>query len=322
MTTYTSIQKVAYTSIQKVTVQKVTVSTLLFILTLVILPYYTEGDQRIYQEIYNYLPDFDLVEGFILYTLNLSSQEFSHFLLAWLVSPYVNHTIFIAILNWVFTYVVLSLFQKWGASFSISVTILFTNYYLLVLYFPAERLKFGFLFLALSLIHANSKKSFIFLTLALISHVQTIIFYICLFFSYLVKTLRSKRLPKLIFVLPFILAIPLYFMSDQLILKFLAYSSAGGGIAGLWKLAVFFLLSIYYSKDKVETTSLFLPLFFAVFLVGGERVNLFGYFLFLYYGLQFKGGRNYGVGITSVYYAYGSLIFIFNIFQYGTAFPT
>ena len=97
MTTYTSIQKVAYTSIQKVTVQKVTVSTLLFILTLVILPYYTEGDQRIYQEIYNYLPDFDLVEGFILYTLNLSSQEFSHFLLAWLVSPYVNHTIFIAI---------------------------------------------------------------------------------------------------------------------------------------------------------------------------------------------------------------------------------
>ena len=91
-------------------------------------------------------------------------------------------------------------------------------------------------------------------------------------------------------------------MSDQLILICLAYSSASGGIAGLWKLAVFFLLSMYYAEDKVESTSLFLPLFVAVFLVGGERVNLFGYFLFLYYGLQFKGGRNYGVGITSVYW--------------------
>tara|TARA_B110000438_G_C15761922_1_gene627728 strand:+ start:353 stop:1318 length:966 start_codon:yes stop_codon:yes gene_type:complete len=319
MTTHTSIQKVTYTSIRKVTVQKVTASALIFILSLVILPYYTEGDQGVYREVYKYLPEFDLLDGFIFYTLNLSSSELTHFLLAWLASPYLNHDMFIAIFNVVFAYAVLSLFQKWGASFPISVTILFTNYYLLVLYFPAERLKFGFLFLALSLINTNSKKFFIFLFFAFISHIQTIIFYICLFFSYLVKTLRSKKLPKLIFVLPLILAIPLYLMSDQLLLKFLAYASAGG-IEGLWKLAVFFLLSIYYSKDKVETTSLFLPLFFAVFLLGGERVNLFGYFLFLYYGLQFKGGRNYGVAITSVYYAYASLILIANIIQYGTGF--
>ena len=141
MTTYTSIQKVAYTSIQKVTVQKVTVSTLLFILTLVILPYYTEGDQRIYQEIYNYLPDFDLVEGFILYTLNLSSQEFSHFLLAWLASPYVSHDIFIAFFNGIFAYAILSLFQKWGASFPISVTIIFTNFLVLIYHSQYQKLK-------------------------------------------------------------------------------------------------------------------------------------------------------------------------------------
>lgn len=320
MTSYASTQEVAYPSIQKVTVQKITAATLIFLLSLLILPYYTGGDQRIYIDVYNYLPDFDLLEGFIFYTLNLTSQEFTHFFLAWLASPYISHTLFISIFNWFFAYVVLSLFQKWGASFSISVTILFTNYYLLVLFFPAERLKFGFFFLALSLIYANSKKFFIFLPLAFISHVQTFIFYISLFFSHIVKTLRSKKLPKIIFVLPLILPIPLYFMSDQILNKFSAYSDQGG-IFGMWKLTVFFLLAIYYSKDKVEAASLFLPLFFAVFLIGGERVNLFGYFLFLYYALQFKGGRNYGVAITSVYYAYGSIIFIANIIQYGTAFP-
>ena len=69
MTTYTSIQKVTYTSIRKVTVQKVTASALIFILSLVILPYYTEGDQAVYRELYKFLPEFNLLDGFIEATL-------------------------------------------------------------------------------------------------------------------------------------------------------------------------------------------------------------------------------------------------------------
>ena len=109
-------------------------------------------------------------------------------------------------------------------------------------------------------------------------------------------------------------------MSAQITQKYLSYSDSGG-IFGVWKVGVFFILSMLYSKDKRETTLIFSVLMVAAFLVGGERVNLYGYFVFLYYGLQFKGGKNYGVAITSVYYAFASLGFMSNIFVYGTAFP-
>lgn len=301
-------------------VQKVIVAVLVFLLSLVIAPYYIEGDQEVYREVYAYLPDFGLLDGFIFYTSKLSSQEFIHFLLAWWASPYVNHDIFIAFFNGIFAYAILSLFQKWGASFPISATIIFTNYYFLVLYFPAERLKFGFLFLILSLINTDSKKFFLFVFLALFAHVQTLILYASVFLSYLVKTVLRKKSSKLIYFIPFIIAFPLYLMSAQITQKYLSYSDSGG-IFGVWKLGVFFILSMLYSKDKRETTLIFSVLMVAVFLVGGERVNLYGYFVFLYYGLQFKGGKNYGVAITSVYYAFASLGFMSNIFVYGTAFP-
>jgi len=303
-------------------VQKVIVAILVFLLSLVIAPYYIAGDQAVYREVYASLPDFDFFGGLVFYAVNLSSEEFIHFVLGWLASPYVNHDVFISFFNGIFAYIVLSLFQKWGASFPIAVAIIFTNYYLFVLYFPAERLKFGFLFLSLSLIHIDSKKCFVYLCLAMFAHVQTIILYCSIFSSYLVKTVLRKKSSKLIYFLPFILAFPLYLMSNQIIDKYLVYSTHfSSGILGVWKLAVFFLLSMHYSKDKRETVLIFASLMVAVFLLGGERINIFGYFVFLYYGLQFKGGRNYGVAITSVYYAYGSLIFIFNVFVYGTAFP-
>ena len=108
-------------------------------------------------------------------------------------------------------------------------------------------------------------------------------------------------------------------MGDQILHKYKIFSDQGG-IVGMWKAAVFCLLSMYYSKDKVETIVLFSVLLIVIFLVGGFRVNIFGYFLFLYYGLQFNGGRNFGVAITSVYYAYGSMILITNIIQYGSAY--
>jgi hypothetical protein len=300
--------------------KKVTVSTLVFILSLVIFPYYIEGDQEVYREVYAYLPDFGLLDGHVFYTSKLSSREMVHFLLAWLASPYVSHDIFIAFFNGIFAYAILSLFQKWGASFPISVTIIFTNYYLLVLYFPAERLKFGFLFMTLSLINTDSKKFFLFVFLALVAHVQTVILYGSVLLSYLVKQAIRKKSSKLIYFLPLIFFYPLYLMSEQITLKYAAYSD-NGGIFGVWKVVVFFILSMLYSKDKRETTLIFSALMVAAYLVGGERVNLYGYFVFLYYGLRFKGGKNYGVAITSVYYAYASLIFIANIIVYGTGFP-
>ena len=59
----------------------------------------------------------------------------------------------------------------------------------------------------------------------------------------------------------------------------------------------------------------------AVFMVGGDRVNIFGYFAFLYYGLQIRRGWNFGVLATSLYFTYSSIGFLINVFQLGDGFP-
>jgi len=305
--------------------KKFTSIVFVFVLSLVFFDYYTGGDQEVYRAVYENLSDMDLFDAFIYYRTKTNSEELVHFFLSWLVGSYVDQNIFVAISNSVLAYAALSLFQKWGASFYVALIIILTNYYLLVLYFPAERLKFGFILLSFSLININSKKFYIFFVLAVVAHVQIIILYASIFATYLTKIFQGRIHSRLIFFLPLFIGIPLYLMSDQISRKFFDYS--GGemeghqlGLVGTWKLIVFFLLSIYYSKDKVETISFFAPLFFAVFLIGGERINQFGYFLFLYYGLRFKGGRNYGVAVTSAYYAYASLVFIAKIIQHGHGF--
>jgi len=308
----------------RVTFARYTAATLLFILTMLIMPLYVDGDQSVYREVYSALADFDLKDAFLYYKAHLSSSEYVHFFLSWVLNPIVDKDLFIAFSNAIFGYVLMVLLQKWKATPVISFMIVFTNFYLLVLYFAAERLKFGFIFLTISLIYLDQIKRFYgFTILAIISHVQVLIVYgsIALYavIKKLFKHMHNGTISKApIFLIPLLL-VPLYLMGDQLFLKFQAYYGQGG-FQALIKMVVFFLLAMFYSKDKSQTIAIFLPLCIAVFLLGGDRINLFGYFVFLYYGLQVKGGWNLGVIGTSSYYLCSTIIFLNNIFQTGNGF--
>ena len=299
-------------------------ATLLFILTMLIMPLYVEGDQSAYRGVYSVLADFDLKDAFLYYKAHLSSSEYVHFFLSWVLSPIVDKDLFIAVSNAIFGYVLMVLLQKWKATPIISFMVIFTNFYLFVLYFAAERLKFGFIFLTISLIYLDKIKRFYgFTILAIISHVQVLIVYgsIVLYagIKKLFEHIHNGTIPKAPFFLIPLLLIPLYLMGDQLFLKFQAYYGQGG-FQALIKVVVFFLLAMFYSKDKGQTITIFLPICMAVFLLGGDRINLFGYFAFLYYGLQVKGGWNIGVIGTSAYYLCSTVIFLNNIFQTGNGF--
>ena len=65
---------------------------------------------------------------------------------------------------------------------------------------------------------------------------------------------------------------------------------------------------------------IFFPLFIAVFLIGGERVNMIGYFVFLYYALPINKGFNFGVLLTSAYFLAASFGFTINIIEHGDGF--
>jgi hypothetical protein len=52
-------------------------------------------------------------------------------------------------------------------------------------------------------------------------------------------------------------------------------------------------------------------------LVGGDRVNLFGYFLFLFFALPVRKGFNFGVIATLVYFGFGWAQYAFWVVNCG-----
>lgn len=311
-------------------VAKFTAAAVVFLLSFLIMPFYINGDQSLYRKVYETLPDFGLTEGFLFYSRSLGSQEFVHFFLSWVASRFVDKDLFIAFSNAILAYVSMSLFRKWQASVIMAFLLVLTNFYFLVIYFAAERLKFGFMFLALSLIYIDQIKRFYgFAVLALISHVQVLIVYGAILFNIFVrgilKLFRTGKVAKswlLLFLVPFLFLPPLLLGGEFFLAKLVSYYSVRdfADLTELAKILVFLLLALWYSKKKSETIIMFIPIVIAVFLIGGFRVNLFGYFFVLYYGLQFRGGWNFGVLTTSVYFAYSSINFLVNVIQHGDGF--
>ena len=91
---------------------KLTAAALVLLLSLLIMPLYTGGDQSIYRRVYEALPYLGLTEGFSFYSRSLSSREFVHFFLSWVASHFVDKDLFIAFSNVILAYVTMSLFQK------------------------------------------------------------------------------------------------------------------------------------------------------------------------------------------------------------------
>lgn len=299
---------------------KLTAAVSVFVLSILIMPYYTGGDQIQYRKVYSLLPDLNLVQGYSVYFLELSSLEFVHYFFSWIASRFIDKDIFISFFNAILAYVSMTLFQRWKASVIISFVLVLTNYYFIVLYFSAERLKFGFLFLALSLIYSQrTKLNYGMSSLAIMAHAQVLIVYISVIFKAFLKRFfifcQTGRIPKS-FIYSALLLLPPLIVRQQLIDKLQMYANKNG-LSELLQVSAFFTLALWYSKRKYETVSLFIPIVIAVFLLGGERLNIFAYFVFLYYGFQVRRGWNIGVIVTTLYFMIGSGNFLNNVFKYG-----
>lgn len=295
-----------------------------FIFSLIVGPFYVAGDQIVYRMIYEGLKSRNLTEGFLFYHQNISSLEFTHYFLSWLACRIFDKDLFIALSNSILAYSALILLRKYRASILVAGLLVLTNYYMMALYFPAERLKFGIIFLFLSLVYAERLKLFyLFAFIAVISHIQVVIAYGCigflLFTKAMVRLFKSGRISiKYLLVIPAGI-IPLALMSDQLVNKFNMYYYVHD-MTNLLRALVFFALALWYSKNRTETTLLFIPLLVAVQLVGGHRVNMFGYYIFLYYALRVRSGFNLGVLVTSTYFLYNSIIFVYRVINFGDAY--
>jgi hypothetical protein len=78
--------------------------------------------------------------------------------------------------------------------------------------------------------------------------------------------------------------------------------------------------AIYYSRQLVDPLLKMGPILVAILFLGGSRLNMLLYFVFLYYALRVNGGFNGGVLVTSVYLGWKSVLFVQNVLNHGDGF--
>lgn len=305
------------------------VTILIFFISLAISPFYTGGDQSSYIAVYNSLNNLSLSEGYYAYFQGLSSREPVAFFISWASSHFLSKNEFVAIANSLLAFSLMRLFLKWKASITLGALITLSNFYFYVLYFAAERLKFGFIFLALSLLFVGSKSFIIHVAASVMSHAQLFIVYITILFKQLISefflVIKNNRRPNFPVLLSLLgLAVMVAIMHEQLWTKFNAYLAhfKGFKVGDVIKLGAFYFLTCFYTKERLQALTLFIPLIVVAILLGGDRVNLFGYFIFLFYALKINRGHNIGVYSTSIYFAYKTFAFLSKVIIYGNGFSS
>lgn len=295
-------------------------------LSFIIGPYYIFGDQVHYYRVYNGLSGESLFDAYNFYKANIDSKEPVYFLLSWVSSTLgIDKVYFIAFFNVLLSFFAYKYFTKIGGHPFVVFLIVTFGYYSYVLFFAAERLKFGFLFLLIGLLY--SKRRYIFYVVSVLSHAQMIAllssFVVFRFKDDVLNILRNNRVSKsTLFLLmsgSIISVLVFFIMREHLLSKINSYFEIRGFFE-LVKLGSFFVLSYFYAKDKSNAVAFFLPLFFLVFIFGGERINFLGYFVFLYFALQYKKGFNLGNLFVNSYFFYTGAIFLWKIFKYGNGF--
>jgi hypothetical protein len=270
------------------------------------------------------LPTLSFADGFIHYSQTLTSIEPGYYTISWIFSRFLEKDLFISILNAILAFYSMQLLIRWRASIYVAASIVLTNFYFYVLFFAAERLKVSFIFLTMALAHVNGSKFYFFSALSAISHIQILIVYMMLLFREFsiefIRIITSGKIKKYFLIGLIAFFLTLVVMSGQIIEKLSAYVVIGFDIQSVYKLLVFYFMTLVYSRNRSDVTILFIPLFIAVLMIGDERINMFGYFVFLYYAIPINKGFNMGVVLTSAYFFYKTIIFVHNIIVSGDGF--
>lgn len=309
---------------------QIAIGFVVFFASLWLSMHYVWGDQFGYHLAYSLIEGLGLQDGFFIYERNISNADFVHFVLSLLGSSLgIEKNVFMSFFNAFFAVYTLKLLEKWGVDFRVACLIVLTNFYMFVLYFAAERLKIGFIFLVLTLFYSNKPRLSYLLSLCSIgSHVSILLIYVSVGVAYTYDCFRSgaKLRPKTLYLSMLMLLPPLLialYVSKSILWKLGTYMELNANLSAMSfvPLSLLVVLTGVYAKDIGKSLAVFAPFAVGVALLGASRLNMLAYFIFLGFGLRANAGLNAGVLITGAYFFYKSIVFVTNILEHGHGFP-
>ena len=289
--------------------------------------HYVRGDQVHYTNFYNDIRNVDIITAFILYRGYLGASEPIYFIIVYFVSGFIEKNIFMSLINGILMYYISKIMISQKISKLLIFSLIF-NFYFVVLFLSAERLKFSVLFFVLFLYYFQKKKTrILFLIFSILSHAQVIFLaisaYIIKIYHAVSNVFINLKIKKSSYTLPIlaVLVIILFFMKDHIINKIVSYTEDGFNIFDIIKPIVFmFFTLLLYRKDFFKIILMFFPMILGSFLFGESRIVIFAYFLFLFLSFRRSPKINIFIIITSAYFTYKGVYFLKDVMLYGTGF--
>tara|TARA_R100001143_G_C3358907_1_gene134284 strand:+ start:2554 stop:3558 length:1005 start_codon:yes stop_codon:yes gene_type:complete len=304
------------------------VSLIVFSFSLIVYEFYYAGDQIAYHSAYDVVPGLNLSEAMELYNQHVSSAEYVHFLFSYIGSTLgVDKNLWFSAWNSLFSILIMRFFISRGVPFWLSTAIVFTNFYVLVLYFAAERLKFGFLFMSVALLPEVGVVSAVFFAiLSVFSHFSMLfpvlsISLVKVYDFYCEYKFSFIFLCCVFFLLLAPFGIFFYFNFDYVAWKvsFYLVELSFYSIVPILPVLGLLCVAIIQCRDWVRPFLAFLPLIVGVLLLGGDRLNMFVFFYYVWFSNDSRFSR-YVLIILCMYFLPKSILFLGGIFSVGSGF--
>ena len=302
-------------------------SVAIFFWSYILLTYYTGGDQILYLKFYEFqkeLPIYSIVSK-DEYIIDSSEPLFR--LLVWIGSNLeLDKKIYTSAFNLILALGLILFLKKEKVPLHFYFFILF-NYYLIVLFVPAERLKYAYVFLIYSTLLSNKLKYF-FIFLAALCHAQIIILIISYLPYFFLKIIKNKSIKlKLVTVFYFLTLLLFVYLFKEYIKIFLEhsfYKYQGYKFHYTfdfdYKILIISLLFMVVTKIPLKLFTIFFPMIILSYIIGDQRINIIIFTIGMYYVIIKKKFNHPFIIILMFYYSIKSAFFLYNIFKYNNGY--
>ena len=295
--------------------------------SMLLLTHYVFGDQVHYWRFYEALSSANAADVMLLARGHVSSAEPISAYLLWMgASLGIEKNTFITVLNVILLLGLLLLMRRQKVPWYVQLLI-FSNFYVIVLMTGAERLKIAYILL----VYAALVPGKLGLSLALASplaHLQSFILLAGLAASKASDTIKSifgrmrldkRALVSLVVLVP-IAGLVFVILQEGIMIKATGYMARAGAISELFQILLLAGVAFFVAKDRVGMGLMLITMMVAIFLLGGMRVNMIAFSLFLYL-LVLEGRLQHPLVLTLLaYFSLKSVFFVRNIFIYGNGF--
>ncbi|WP_300500087.1 hypothetical protein [Marinobacter sp.] len=246
-----------------------------------LLELYTGGDQVYYSKFYIQVQELAFSQAMLLAPNSLGSGEPVSIFILWLGSYLgFDKSIYISVLNSLLAFFFVKFSNKEGVPFFITLLLIF-NFYFIVLFTGAERLKIAYVFLCSALFFKGYSRNLLFV-ISCLSHLQIFLllpsFLIYSNYSFLFRLFKYQYLNKKFLMISVAVAsfslITFFYLNDVLISKVNAYLNFERSPWQLVQLSLLSIVGVFSSSNYKRVLFSLLPFFVFVLLLGGGRVNM------------------------------------------------